>query len=139
MNEKEKAIQRLHDIYEETKKSNWDSYDADSISKETIDLGVLFLQELILIGLQWPMTYPLNDGGVSFDFEGDNSTEENRCVFEIEMSPNAKRYNYLLMLGNTSREGTDLSHTEILKIARTYRDYLKKRTQKEMLTKKGGA
>lgn len=66
--------------------SNWDSYDADIISKNAIDTAIKILNQLHRKGqLRSNITinlFPMRDGGIQFEFDG-----ENICA-ELEINQN---------------------------------------------------
>lgn len=67
---------------------NWDSYDADAISKSAIDkateaLGDLYTNGFLSGGI-FVHVFPMRDGGIQFEFDG-----ENICA-ELEISPDKK-------------------------------------------------
>ena len=64
---------------------NWDSYNADVISKNAIDTAIETLNHLNTKGLLTcnfnVNVFPMRDGGIQFEFDGDNI-----CA-ELEISP----------------------------------------------------
>ncbi len=65
---------------------NWDSYDADAISKSAIDkateaLGDLYTNGFLSGGI-FVHVFPMRDGGIQFEFDGEN------IIAELEISPN---------------------------------------------------
>jgi len=69
-------------------KTNWDSYNADAISKNAIDTAIETLNYLLSEGLLSNginiSVFPMRDGGVQFEFEG-----ENICS-ELEINPSGE-------------------------------------------------
>lgn len=67
---------------------NWDSYDADEISKSAIDKAIETLNHLNSKGkLTNDFTvnvFPMRDGGIQFEFDGEN------LIAELEISPNGE-------------------------------------------------
>jgi len=67
---------------------NWDSYNADVISKISIDMAIetlnhLYNKEVISDGIKVSV-FPMRDGGIQFEFDG-----ENICA-ELEINQNAE-------------------------------------------------
>ena len=59
---------------------NWDSYDADVISKVAIDVSIetlnhLYSKRLLSNGIKVSV-FPMRDGGVQFEFDGENICAE---------------------------------------------------------------
>lgn len=59
---------------------NWDSYDADMISKVSIDTSIetlnhLYNKGILSIGIKISV-FPMRDGGIQFEFDGDNICAE---------------------------------------------------------------
>ena len=67
---------------------NWDSYDADVISKVSIDTAIATLNHLYNKGIISDgikvNVFPMRDGGIQFEFDG-----ENICA-ELEINQNAE-------------------------------------------------
>lgn len=66
-------------------KPNWDSYNADKISRYSIEIALKVLNYLLNSGLLSTEisinVFPMRDGGIQFEFDGDNI-----CI-ELEINP----------------------------------------------------
>ena len=59
--------------------SNWDSYNAEMISKTSISIAIKTINYLNSIELSKGLTisvFPMRDGGIQFEFDGENISSE---------------------------------------------------------------